>query len=158
LDAVNFLKTKFTGEYFHRVFSLFHWNVKKCVFNMLGLGWFRMKTFSEFCNGCTACQFRLFIANANGTFFGMSEGLSTPCLFKFSESILMPLHRGAPRAPKVRWALRWLERKRLMAEILRGSDGEAGRAKHIVTHILRRFTVKPILFAIPRTNKFGLEN
>ena len=32
----------------------------------------------------------------------------------------MPLHRGAPRAPKVRWALRWLERKRLMAEILRG--------------------------------------
>ena len=30
------------------------------------------------------------------------------------------LHRGAPRAPKVRWALRWLERKRLMAEILRG--------------------------------------
>jgi hypothetical protein len=48
------------------------------------------------------------------------HGLSTPCLFKFSESILMPLHRGAPRAPKVRWALRWLERKRLMAEILRG--------------------------------------
>ena len=32
----------------------------------------------------------------------------------------MPLHRGAPRAPKVRWALRWLERKSLMAEILRG--------------------------------------
>jgi hypothetical protein len=32
----------------------------------------------------------------------------------------MQLHRGAPRAPKVRWALRWLERKRLMAEILRG--------------------------------------
>ena len=32
----------------------------------------------------------------------------------------MPLHRGAPRAPKVRWALRCLERKRLMAEILRG--------------------------------------
>ena len=32
----------------------------------------------------------------------------------------MPLHRGVPRAPKVRWALRWLERKRLMAEILRG--------------------------------------
>ena len=32
----------------------------------------------------------------------------------------MPLHRGAPRAPKVRWALRWLERKRLKAEILRG--------------------------------------
>ena len=32
----------------------------------------------------------------------------------------MPLHRGAPRAPKVRWALQWLERKRLMAEILRG--------------------------------------
>jgi hypothetical protein len=32
----------------------------------------------------------------------------------------MPLHRGAPRAPKVRWELRWLERKRLMAEILRG--------------------------------------
>ncbi len=26
------------------------------------------------------------------------------------------------------------------------------------THILRRFTVKPMLFAIPRTNKFGLEN
>jgi hypothetical protein len=25
-------------------------------------------------------------------------------------------------------------------------------------HILRRFTVKPILFAIPRTNKIGLEN
>jgi hypothetical protein len=40
---------------------------------------------------------------------------------KFSgKSILMPLHRGAPRAPKVRWALRWLERKRLKAEILRG--------------------------------------
>jgi hypothetical protein len=36
------------------------------------------------------------------------------------KSILMPLHRGAPCAPKVRWALRWLERKRLMAEILRG--------------------------------------
>jgi hypothetical protein len=35
---------------------------------------------------------------------------------------------------------------------------EAGRAKHMVTHILRRFTVKPILFALPRTNKFGLEN
>jgi hypothetical protein len=32
----------------------------------------------------------------------------------------MPLHRGAPRAPTVRWALRWLERKRLKAEILRG--------------------------------------
>ena len=32
----------------------------------------------------------------------------------------MPLHRGAPRTPKVRWALRWLEHKRLMAEILRG--------------------------------------
>ena len=32
----------------------------------------------------------------------------------------MPLHRGAPRAPTVRWKLRWLERKRLMAEILRG--------------------------------------
>jgi hypothetical protein len=32
----------------------------------------------------------------------------------------MPLHRGAPRAPTVRWALRWLERKRLMAEIIRG--------------------------------------
>jgi hypothetical protein len=27
----------------NRVFSLFHGNVKKCVFNMLGLGWFRMK-------------------------------------------------------------------------------------------------------------------
>ena len=27
---------------------------------------------------------------------------------------------GALRAPKVRWALRWLERKRLKAEILRG--------------------------------------
>jgi hypothetical protein len=27
------------------------------------------------------------------------HGLSTPCLFKYSESILMPLHRGAPRAP-----------------------------------------------------------
>jgi hypothetical protein len=40
---------------------------------------------------------------------------------KFSgKSILMPLHRGAPRAPTVRWALRWLERKRLKAEILRG--------------------------------------
>jgi hypothetical protein len=70
----------------------------------------------------------------------------------------MPLHRGAPRAPKVRWALRCLERKRLIAEILRGQPWEAGRAKHIVTHILRRFTVKPILSAIPRTNKFGLEN
>jgi hypothetical protein len=38
---------------------------------------------------------------------------------------------------------------------------EAGRAKHMVTQstrILRRFTVKPILFALPRTNKFGLEN
>ena len=32
----------------------------------------------------------------------------------------MPLHRGAPRAPRVRWALRWLERKRLKAQILRG--------------------------------------
>jgi len=32
----------------------------------------------------------------------------------------MPLHRGAPRAPRVHWKLRWLERKRLMAEILRG--------------------------------------
>jgi hypothetical protein len=36
------------------VFSLFHGNVKKCVFNILGLGWFRMKeqisAFSEFCN------------------------------------------------------------------------------------------------------------
>ena len=27
-----------------------------------------------------------------------------------------------------------------------GSGTEAGRAKHIVTHILRRFTVKPLLF------------
>ena len=26
------------------------------------------------------------------------------------------------------------------------------------TPILRRFTMKPILFALPRTNKFGLEN
>jgi hypothetical protein len=77
---------------------------------------------------------------------------------KFSgKSILMPLHREAPRAPKVRWALRWLERKRLKAEILRGKL-EAGRAKHMDTPILRRFTVKPILFALPRTNKFGLEN
>jgi len=32
----------------------------------------------------------------------------------------MPLHRGSPRAPTVRWKLRWLEHKRLMAEILRG--------------------------------------
>ena len=32
----------------------------------------------------------------------------------------MSLHRGVPRAPKVRWALRWLERNRLMAEILQG--------------------------------------
>ena len=43
------------------------------------------------------------------------------CLFEIQgKNILMPLHRGAPRAPKVRWALRWLERKRLKAEILRG--------------------------------------
>jgi hypothetical protein len=41
---------------------------------------------------------------------------------------------------------------------LRRGAWEAGRAKHMVTHILRRFTVKPILFALPRTNKFGLEN
>ena len=85
-----------------------------------------------------------------------------PVFLKFSgKSILMPLHRGAPRAPKVRWALRWLERKRLKAEkAFEDNLGklEAGRAKHMVTHILRRFTVKPILFALPRTNKFGLEN
>ncbi len=72
---------------------------------MLGLGWFRMKeqnsAFSEFCNVGARPVFAL-------------------SFFKFSESILMPLHRGAPRAPKVRWALRWFERKRLMAEILRG--------------------------------------
>ncbi len=48
---------------------------------MLGLGWFRMKkqisAFSEFCNVCLR-----------------------PVFFKFSgKSILMPLHRGAPRAP-----------------------------------------------------------
>jgi hypothetical protein len=49
------------------------------------------------------------------------HGLSTPCVFQIQrEKHLMPLHRGAPRAPTVRWALRWLERKRLMAEILRG--------------------------------------
>ena len=51
------------------------------------------------------------------------HGLSTPCLFQIQREKhpdLMPLHRGAPRAPKVRWALRWLERKSLMAEILRG--------------------------------------
>jgi hypothetical protein len=41
---------------------------------------------------------------------------------------------------------------------LRRGAWEAGRAIHIITHILRRFTVKPILFALPRTNKFGLEN
>jgi hypothetical protein len=41
---------------------------------------------------------------------------------------------------------------------LRPATRSLGRAKHIVTHILRRFTVKPILFALPRTNKFGLEN
>ena len=43
----------------------------------------------------------------------------------------------------------------------RWSDGQtlgSGREKHIVTHILRWFIVKPILFAIPRTNTFGLEN
>jgi hypothetical protein len=49
------------------------------------------------------------------------EACLRPVFFKFSgKSILMPLHRGAPRAPTVRWALRCLERKRLMAEILRG--------------------------------------
>ena len=78
--------------------------------------------------------------------------------FKFSGSILIPLHRGAPRAPKVRGSLRWLERKRLMAEILRGMQLMYLYLKHMVTHILRRITVKPILFALPRTNKFGLEN
>jgi hypothetical protein len=71
---------------------------------MLGLGWFRMKeqisAFSEFCN-VGALVYALSFSNSAG-------------------SILMPLHRGAPRAPKVRWTLRWLERKRLMAEILRG--------------------------------------
>jgi hypothetical protein len=44
---------------------------------------------------------------------------------------------------------------------LRPRDAEHGKReeqKHMVTHILRRFTVKPILFALPRTNKFGLEN
>ena len=51
---------------------------------------------------------------------GTHKRVRNPQFFKFSESILMPLHRGAPRAPKVRWALRWLERKSLMAEILRG--------------------------------------
>ena len=39
----------------------------------------------------------------------------------------------------------------------RGREG-GGRAKHMNTPILRRFTVKLILFALPRTNKFGLEN
>jgi hypothetical protein len=57
---------------------------------MLGLGWFRMKehisAFSEFCNVGAACL--------------------RPVFFEFSENILMPLHRGAPRAPTVRWALR----------------------------------------------------
>jgi hypothetical protein len=49
------------------------------------------------------------------------HGLSAPCVFQIQrEKYLMPLHRGAPRAPTVRWALRWLERKHLMAEILRG--------------------------------------
>jgi hypothetical protein len=28
----------------------------------------------------------------------------------------------------------------------------------MVTHILRRFTVKPIVFALPRTNKFAFGN
>ena len=41
---------------------------------------------------------------------------------------------------------------------LRPATRSLGRAKHMVTHILRRFTVKPILFALPRTNKFGLES
>jgi hypothetical protein len=72
---------------------------------MLGLGWFRMKeqisAFSEFCNVGARPVYALSFSNSAG-------------------SILMPLHRGAPRAPKVRWAMRWLERKRLMAEILRG--------------------------------------
>jgi hypothetical protein len=73
---------------------------------MLGLGWFRMteqiSAFSEFCNVGARPVYAL-------------------CFLKFSgKSILMPLHRGAQRAPKVRWALRWLERKRLKAEILRG--------------------------------------
>jgi hypothetical protein len=39
-------------------------------------------------------------------------------------------------------------------------DAEHGKREEQNTwsRILRRFTVKPILFALPRTNKFGLEN
>ena len=79
---------------------------------MLGLGWFRMKeqisAFSEFCNVGARPVYAL-------------------SFFKFSgKSILMLLHRGVPRAPTVRWALRWLERKRLMAEILRGMPSTRG--------------------------------
>jgi hypothetical protein len=45
-----------------------------------------ISAFSEFCNVGAACL--------------------RPVFFEFSENILMPLHRGAPRAPTVRWALR----------------------------------------------------
>jgi hypothetical protein len=52
------------------VFSLFHWNVKKCVFNMLGLGWFRMKkqisAFSEFCNVGARPVYALSFSNSAG--------------------------------------------------------------------------------------------
>jgi hypothetical protein len=52
----------------------------------------------------------------------------------------MPLHRGAPRVPKVRWALRLLERKRLMAEILRGM--------HLVHLYLMLDAFNPILATV----------
>ena len=109
---------------------------------MLGLGWFRMKeqisAFSEFCNVGTRPVYALSLTPATG---GNLTGHIA----------------GGARGPR-RHSTTWCDPHRSADRTGNLGKLEAGRAKHMVTHILRRFTVKPILFALPRTNKFGLEN
>jgi hypothetical protein len=65
---------------------------------------------------------------------------------------LRPLRRGAWEAGRAKLGQERLGPSYFFISLVLGPI-----IINVVTHILRRFTVKPILFALPRTNKFGLE-